>query len=276
MVQRRWPDTRLADRVAPCCMIVVAALLVPRGWAEAPDNAQTSDDALSQKATDPTASLMSFQLLDWYTPSYQGVSGSSNQLLFRAAVPFTFAGTNNIFRITQGDFTSSPAGKSGLGDTQIFNLTVFGADWGRWGAGLSGSLPVGQDPFSADKWTVGPALGFVNSATKGINWGLFGQSFFSFAGTSSAANVGIVNIQPILAYQLGHGRSLSLGNSAFVYDTQASRWSSLAVGPNYGQVMTFAGYKWRPNAEVDYDFANVTGNQRWIFRIGMALLVPTG
>ncbi len=46
--------------------------------------------------------------------------------------------------------------------------------------------------------------------------GLFTQAFFSFAGKSSAPDVGLINIQPIFSYQLGGGRSLSLGNSAFV------------------------------------------------------------
>jgi len=35
---------------------------------------------------------------------------------------------------------------------------------------------------------------------------------------------GILNFQPIFSYQLGGGRSLSLGNSALVYDTEKSRW----------------------------------------------------
>ena len=252
--------------------LVVAAATALLGLAA---QAQQADDHLAAQATDPTASLMSFQLFDWFTPSYHDADGSSNQLVFRAAIPFTLAGTNNIFRLTQGYVTSSREGRSGFGDTQIFNLTVFGADWGRWGAGISGSMPTGQEGFSTDKWTAGPALGFVNSAAKGFNWGLFGQSFFSFAGDSVARSVGIINLQPIASLQLGQGRSLSLGNSALIYDTVNSRWSSLLIGANYGQVVSLWGQKWRPNAEVDYDFQNTAGNQKWVLRIGVALLIPS-
>ena len=234
-----------------------------------------SSDDLSAQATDPTASLMSFQFLDWYTPSYHGTDDSSNQLVFRAAIPFEMFGLPNIFRVTLPYVTSSPSGQSGLGDTQVFNLTVFGAPWGRWGAGISGSVPTGHDGLSSEKWSVGPALGFVNSSNKGFNFGLFAQTFFSFAGDDSAADVGIVNLQPIFSYQLGGGRSLSLGNSAFVYDTTKSRWASLALGVNYGQVVSLWGQKWRPNVEVDYDFQDRTGTPKVTLRAGFALLLPS-
>lgn len=144
-----------------------------------------SSDDLSAQATDPTASLMSFQLLNWYTPSYHGTDDSSNQLVFRAAIPFEMFGLPNIFRVTLPYVTSSPSGESGLGDTQVFNLTVFGAPWGRWGAGISGSVPTGHDGLSSEKWSVGPALDFVNSSNKGFNFGLFAQTYFSFAGKTA-------------------------------------------------------------------------------------------
>lgn len=250
-------------------------MLAPIGLALACLAAQAQEPSadLSAQATDPTAALMSFQFLNWYTGAYHGVDDSANQLVFRAAIPFRMFGTQNIFRITQPYATSSPGG-SGIVDTTVFNLTVFDQPWGRWGIGAAGSLPTGKDGLSSEKWTIGPAAGFVNSATKGINWGLFAQTFFSFAGEDRAADVGIVNIQPIFSYQLGGGRSLSLGNSALVYDTERSRWSSLLIGLNYGQVASFWGHKWRPNVEVDYDFKDTTGNEKWVFRVGLVLLLP--
>jgi len=248
------------------CLLCPAAVL-----AQAP----SGSDELSAQATDPTASLMSFQFLNWYTPSYHGTDDSSNQLVFRAAIPFEMFGQPNIFRLTQGAYTSSPSGATGLGDMQVFNLTVFGQPWGRWGVGLAGSLPVGRERLSSEKWTLGPAAGFVNSSQKGFNFGLFAQTFFSFAGDDGAPDVGIVNLQPIFSYQLGAGRSLSLGNSAFVYDTQRSRWASLALGVNYGQVVSLWGQKWRPNVEVDYDFQDRAGNPEFTVRAGFALLLPS-
>jgi hypothetical protein len=232
-----------------------------------------SDDELAAKATDPTAQLMSFQLSDWYTPSYHGLDETSNQLVFRAALPFDLDGTKHIFRVTQPYSTSGPAG-SGLIDTTVFDLVVFDQPWGRWGAGVSGTMPTGSSGLTTDKWTAGPALGFVNSSTQPVNWGLFMQSFFSFTGKSGAPDVGIINLQPIFSYQLGGGRSLSLGNSALVYDTEKSRWASLLASVNYGQVVSFGGHKWRPNFEVGHDFKDDPGSPRWVIRAGIALLLP--
>jgi hypothetical protein len=238
-------------------------------------HAQANVDELAAQATDPTASLMSFQLNDWYTANFRGLDDSLNQVVFRAAIPFALGSTNNIFRVTQPYVTSSPSGATGLADTTVFDLVVFGAPWGRWGVGISGTLPTGRDELTTDKWTAGPALGFVNSSSKQYNWGMFAQTFFSFAGKDSAPNVGLINLQPIFSYQLGEGRSVSLGNSALVYDTGKSRWASLNLGLNYGQVVSLAGHKWRPNVEVDYDFKDDLGNQKWTIRAGMVLLLPT-
>ena len=255
---------------------LVAAPLAPAQQAPAATPQASSADELAAKATDPTAALMSFQLNDWYTASLHDADGSVNQVVFRAAIPFAVAGTQNIFRVTQPWVTSTPTGVTGLGDTTIFELVVFGASWGRWGVGVSATFPTGHEGLSLDKWTVGPSAGFVNSSDKRYNWGLFVQTFFSYAGKDSADSVGLINVQPIFSYQLGHGRSLSLGNSAFVYDTKKGAWSSLQLGVNYGQVVGLWGHKWRPNAEVDYDFQNNQGNPKWTIRAGIVLLLPVG
>lgn len=256
---------------ASACLLGTATVLAQAQ----PQRQPPGSDDLSAQATDPTASLMSFQFLNWYTPSYHGTDDSSNQLVFRAAIPFEAFGLPNIFRVTQGSYTSSPSGRTGPGDMQVFNLTVFNQPWGRWGAGLAGSLPTGREGLSSEKWALGPAAGFVNSSNKGISFGLFAQTFFSFAGDDSAADVGIINLQPIFSYQLGGGRSLSLGNSAFVYDTTQSRWASLGLGVNYGQVVSLWGQKWRPNVGVDYDFQDRTGTPKVTARAGFVLLLPS-
>jgi hypothetical protein len=233
-----------------------------------------SDDDLAAKATDPTAQLISFGLSDWYAAGGDGSEGSSNQIVFRAALPFDLAGTKHIFRITQPYSTSGRAG-SGWNDTTIFDLVVFDQPWGRWGVGVSGTVPTGSAGLSSGTWTAGPAIGFVNASTPAVNWGLFVQAFFSFAGERDARDVRVVNLQPILSHRLGCGRSLSLGNSALVYDAERSRWASLLASVNYGQVVTFAGHKWRPNVEAGYDFRNGPGTPTWVVRAGIVLLLPT-
>jgi hypothetical protein len=188
--------------LAPLALHTVGGWALAAVLAAAPvlclGQAADSIDELAAKATDPTAQLMSLQLSDWYTASFHGLDDTSNQLVFRAALPFDLGATKHIFRVTQPYSMSSPAG-GGLIDITVFDLVVFDRPWGRWGAGVSGTMPTGSSGLTTDKWTAGPALGFVNSSTRPVNWGLFMQSFFSFAGKSGAPDVGIINLQPIFS-----------------------------------------------------------------------------
>jgi hypothetical protein len=267
---RRWSG-RYAFWLGAVLAMAFAIAPMPTARAQA----AAGNDELAAQATDPTASLMSFQLNDWYTANFHGIDDSLNQVVFRAAIPFALGDTRHIFRVTQPYVTSSPSGATGFADTTIFDLVVFSQPWGRWGVGISGTVPTGQSGLTTDQWTAGPALGFVNSSSKQYNWGLFAQTFFSFGGKDNAPDIGLINLQPIFSYQLGDGRSLSLGNSAFVYDTHNSRWASLNLGLNYGQVVSFAGHKWRPNIEADYDLKNDYGNPKWTIRASIVLLLPT-
>ena len=220
---------------------------------------------------------MSFQLNDWYTANLHGTGRVRQPGRFPHGDPIHVRGdANYIFRVTQPYVTSSPSGATGFTDTTVFDLVVFGAPWGRWGVGVSGTLPTGEDGLTTNKWTAGPALGFVNSSDKQYNWGLFTQTFFSFAGKSGAQSVGLINIQPIYSYQLGEGRSLGLGNSALVYDVEKSRWSSLMLSVNYGQVAHLRRPQVAPERRgrltiLEDDF----GNQRWVLRAAIVLLLPT-
>jgi len=234
--------------IAP--LLLMLALLVPVARAHA-QPADATDD-LSAQATDPTAALMSFQVADWYTASTHGSDATANQVVFRAAIPFAMFGTQNIFRVTVPTITSAPSASAGLGDTQVFNLTVLGAPWGRWGVGMAGSMPTGGETRGADRWTLGPAAGFVNSSHERYSFGLFVQSFFSLGGDATRPDVGI----------------------ALVYDTTRSRWSSLGLGLNYGQIVQFWGHTWRPNIELDHDFQDRPGNPKTVLRLGISLLLP--
>jgi len=232
-----------------------------------------SNDELAAQATDPTAQLMSFQLSDVYTASYHGLDDTANQVVFRAAIPFDLGATRHIFRVTQPYATSGPAG-GGLIDTTIFDLVVFDQSWGRWGVGVSGTLPTGQRELHDRQMDGRPSRRLRQLVEQAHQlWPVLAVVLF-VCGKGSVPDVGILNFQPIFSYQLGGGRSLSLGNSALVYDTEKSRWASLFASVNYGQVVSFAGQKWRPNFEVGYDFKDDPGNPKWVIRAGISLLLP--
>jgi hypothetical protein len=96
---------------------------------------------LGQAAEDPTASLMSVQLADWYTARFHGLSDEdANTVVLRSAIPFKAGDLNHIFRATVPFITDSPSLDAGLSDMTLFDLIVFNQRWGRWGRRAGGVI----------------------------------------------------------------------------------------------------------------------------------------
>ncbi len=235
---------------------------------------QLSDDELSVQSEDPLAPLRTFQLYDLFQATLHDHEGSINKLEFRAVLPFRIGDLSNLFRITQDNTTASYNKKTGTDDPELIYLGGLTPSWGRWGIGFVLEPPTGGEELTSYKWSMGPSAGFTNTSNATQHWGLFLRSWFAIQGRSSAKNVGIVNLQPIYTLNLGGGRSLSLGDTQLEYDTAESKWKSLQVGIKFGQVFTAWGQKWKPTAEVDYDFCRTQGNAMWTYRIGIIALVP--
>jgi hypothetical protein len=191
--------------------------------------------SLSEAANDPTASLMSLQIYDSYTTNFHKLSGSANTVVFRPVIPFKLGDTNNILRITAPIITSNPILDSGLSDLTIFNLLVFNESWGRWGVGPVALIPTGGGNRGAEKWALGPAIGFTAMQGK-LLWGLFNQNLFSFAGDSDRQNVNLSILQPILFYGLGNGWSIGNSEMSITYDWETSRFSSLPLVCQYNSI----------------------------------------
>ena len=143
-----WPLTLLRG-----ALIVAACGPFPCGQALA--RQATGVDQLSAQATDPTASLMSFQLNDWYTANFRGTSGSANQVVFRMAIPLMLADTPNIFRVTQPYVTSSPSGATGFTDTTVFDLVDFAGH--KWRPNFEAGYDLKND-FGNQRWVLGAAI----------------------------------------------------------------------------------------------------------------------
>lgn len=198
--------------------------------AAAPAFAQSGGQDLASAANDPTASLMSFQLQDFYVSDFHNQSSATqNTLQFRAAIPFILGSTNNIARLTLPYLTDTPSGQSGLSDATLFNLTVLDQPWGRWGVGAVALLPTGKEGLSAEKWGLGPAVGFMASPAWGL-WGIFNQNLLTVAGDDDRQDVNLSTIQPIMNVPMGQGWSAGFSDMTFVYDWDANKFTSLPLG----------------------------------------------
>jgi hypothetical protein len=237
--------------------------------------AQDGDQSLEQAANDPTASLMAFQLQNYYTPEFHNADGDLNVLQFRAAVPFTFAGIDNIARLTVPYVTSNSLGETGLSDTTLFNLAVFNRPWGRWGVGVVGLIPTGAEGVSAEKWALGPAAGFTARSGR-LLWGLFNQNLFTVAGDEDRQDVNISTLQPILSRSLGGGWSVGLSEMTIVYDWEESAFTSLPLGVKLSKLVTFGTTPVQFQASYEHNFYDDDVAPADTFGVIAKILLPSG
>ncbi len=237
--------------------------------------ATAQEQSLSSQASDPTASLMSFQLQNFYSPNLHNAQGSQNMAQFRAAIPFEIGGISNIARLTLPGVTENGAGATGLGDATVFNLLAFDRDWGRFGVGAVALLPTGAEGVSAEKWGLGPAVGFVARPSWGLA-GLFNQNIFTVAGDDDRPDVNISTLQPIISVTVGNGWSVGTSDMTFVYDWDLSEFTSLPLGVKVSKLTKLGGrpVQWQVSYERNFYDEGVAPEETIGFTV--KLLVPKG
>lgn len=227
-------------------------------------------DELSRQATDPTASLMAMNLQSIYTGGFHGTSipGEDSEqwtFQFRPVIPFEFLGRPNIFRATV-PYQTGGRGDEGFAPLSFFDLMVFNQEWGRWGIGPVMSIDTTGD--LPDGFSIGPAAGFVWQVDKKLSLGLFTQNVFW-------SDTALTNIQPVIAYQLGGGWSLSAGDLQFSYDWENSRWLSVPVGIQLGKVAKLGDQPVRFAINPQYNLKNDRGLSEWSVAFTFTTLFPT-
>jgi hypothetical protein len=248
-----------------CLPLMIATAIIA-----APCFAQESQ-SLDQAAEDPTASLMSVQLADWYNVGFYNLPGDAdaNTFVVRSAIPFQTGDLNHIFRATVPFLTDHPLLDSGLSDITLFDLIVFNQDWGRWGVGPVALLPTGGAERGADEWAIGPAVGFTTRADKLI-WGLFNQNLFNVGGE----NVNVSIVQPIINYGLGHGWSVGGSEMTFAWDWEQDRWSSVPLGVKVSKLQKFGKLPVQFSLQYEHDFADDAIGPEDTIRFTVKFLFP--
>ncbi len=246
-------------------LLILLAVASPSG---AQDSSANSADELSSRATDPTASLMAFNILGTYTGGFhgegRGLPDDAWSFTFRPAIPFDFLDHPNLFRLTV-PYQLSGRGQEGFGPISAFDLFMFNQSWGRWGFGplmnfdTTGDLP--------DEFSMGPAVGFVAKAGQKLQLGLFSQNLF-------AGDTALSQIQPVIAYQLGQGWSVSAGDLQFAYDWKASQWVSAPVGFQIGKVASIGQQPVRFAVNPQYNLIDRDGLDEWSVTFTFTALFP--
>ncbi len=236
-----------------------------------------SGQSLEQAASDPTASLMSVQVQNIYSGAYHRLDDQSgNTILLRSAIPFTAGGLDNIARFTLPIVTDSPSGESGLGDLVLFDLVKFDKSWGRWGIGPVLLAPTAtDDALGADKWAIGPALGFVARGDK-LMWGLFNQNLFTFAGDSNRNDVNVSILQPIVNYSLPNKWSIGSSEMNVTYDWEQGAWTALPLGVKLARLVKLGKLPVQFSGAYEYNFADDYVAPKWTVNFTVKLLFPVG
>lgn len=227
---------------------------------------------LEQAADDPTASLASVQVINIYNDLYHR-DDSANQVLLRAAVPFSTGTLKHIARVSTPVITRSPFVDSGVSDTTLFDLVVFDRDWGRWGVGAVALLPTGGEDSGAEKWGLGPAIGFTAHKEK-LLWGVFNQNVLTVGGEDDRDDVNISIFQPIINLGLGNGWSVGASEMGITYDWDASDWVSLPLGAKLAKLHKYGGVPIQIFGQYEYNFADDGFGPKNLYRVGLKVLFP--
>lgn len=252
-------------RTLRICLSALMAVLMLSSPVRAQEAQEQPD--LSSQATDPTASLMALNFINDFGTSFYDLDQNGYEFRFQPVVPFRAWKVSNILRVVIPYQKSGP-GDDGLKSVSIFDLLIFPQSWGRFGVGPVMSLNESASE-APSKFAIGPAIGAVVPVSKKLNLGLFSQNLF-------ADDIGISQLQPIIAYQLGGGWALSAGDLQFAYDWERDEWVSVPLGFQLGVVAPLAGQPMRFSVNPQKNFKDIPGSVDWKVVFTVTILVPGG
>ena len=217
--------------------------------------AQEGQDDVS-KALDSTATQWSLQTAYQVMPDYHDdvlangetrKPGNTDFAQLRIVAPIPLRGFTILPRVTIRHYENA-AGKSGIGNTELFGL-IIPKSW-DWGSGRGGIGPLvtlpGNDKVARDEWGYGFAGALVNTSGNWFYGVLLTQSWRAVdpdalpAGSSDTNPLGIA---PIINYQLGGGWYIGNGDMVALYDWDSSQLY-LPIGVRFGKVLVRDAGSW--------------------------------
>lgn len=266
----------------------------PDGWIDSQDlvvRAQNADgqsggggEDLTAQANDPTASLISFNVQNFFTTSSYEATGHGYSLGLLPVIPIQqeVLGFDRI--ITRPSIpifgpSVDPFGPvdsaSGLGDIFMTNLFIKEASWGTWGVGPSVNFPSATDPaLGSREWQIAPsAVVVMSSADK--KWLYGGLVIAPFSLESSAKSI---SFQPILVRFLPD--DWYVGNGFQVWNWQTSNGNfSMPLTLRVGRVFKeLKPYPLNISMQAGYtpDAFHQGPAAQWQFLFNVTVLIPAG
>jgi hypothetical protein len=167
-----------------------------------------SDSSATNASNSATEPRLTFQYWNYY-PSFNAANGDAENGTGRILIPFQVEGIQQIFHIlpsvaTDPNAISGP--RTGLGDTQIYNLSVANFDLSQsqtlsLGLGPLLAVPIASSPNFGPDVSQGGAAGVIQAS---LNWGIIGL-LAQYQHTLSGAGSQLTTMQPVLFYNFPQG-----------------------------------------------------------------------
>lgn len=196
-------------------------------------HAQSSDEELAKKLSNPVAALISVPLQFNYDQDYRkSREGHKTYMNFQPVVPISLNAEWNlisrtILPVVEQNNVVPGSNQSGIGDVvqSLFFSPAAPTESGLiWGVGPVLLLPTGSEPeLSGRKWGLGPT-GVLLKQSGPWTAGLLANHIWSVAGSDSRSDVSATFVQPFLSYTTKTAWSYTL-NTESTYDWKGKQWS---------------------------------------------------
>ena len=242
---------------------------------------------LASAATNPIANLVQFQIQNSYSPSNYNSDGYSNVAVIQPVVPFKLPWEKVPLMVTRTTlpYVSTPdldggvGRKDGFGDlvAQGYFLPKLKTKGLALGVGYNLTIPTaGDNDFvGSGKWSLGPAVVFLNLQTPTWQWGLLGYSSFSFASAANSDRDHVANIaiQPVLTKHFDKGWYASIPDVPQTYDFNTNEWT-LNLGGRVGRVLKFGKQPVNLFGQATYNPNDDVVAPEWTIKFNLTLLFP--
>jgi hypothetical protein len=207
------------------------------------DSSTLSDSNATNASNSATEPRLTLQYWNYY-PTFNAANGDALNGAGRLLIPFKVDGIQQIFHIlpsvaTDPNAISGP--RTGLGDTQIYNLTV-----GNFDLGQSQSLAAGLGPLlavpTATSTNFGPGVaqgGAAGVIQASLNWGIVGL-LAQYQHTLSGAGSQLTTVQPTLFYNFPQGWYFR-SDAVMSFNTYRGHTTVIPVGIGLGKVFQLPG-----------------------------------
>ena len=245
---------------------------------------------LGNQATNPVAPLMSFRFQYQNSPSNYNADSYSQAGIVQAVIPVPLPFEYVPMLITRttlpfintADLGEDVHKKSGFSDTALlaFALPDFGLKGHTIALGVSAGIPTAGDNafLGSGQWTLGPSAVYLNTQTKGWQWGAMVYHDWDVAKTrSDAGNVNRTHIQPISYYHFGSkGWYLGLPDAPQTYDYETNNWTT-NLGGVLGRVFSWRKQHLQVFGGAYYNSEANDGEVagQWTLKLNVSFLIPT-